>query len=86
MTAPYTWAESIGSSGVGEQRIIEIDIVIPGRTAWEPMMLTVQQARELHAMLGDAIADENPGRGGEKLPKRRHLRTVGAADSEGGAS
>jgi hypothetical protein len=64
------WAASIGACGVGEGRIIEIDVIVPGRADWEPVVLTAQEARVLHALLGDALADENPGRNTEP-PGRR---------------
>lgn len=67
---PLRWAESIGACGSAEQRIIEIDVAVPGQTEWEPMEMTVQEARVLYAMLGDALADEHPGRDAETAVRR----------------
>lgn len=50
------WAQTVASHGTGDTRTIDIDIdgLADG---WVPMELPIDEARTLHAMLGDAIND-----------------------------
>jgi len=56
----YTWAESVASTGIGPTATIEIDIHVPGHTTPIPVEVPLAEARTLHTMLGDVLAEHEP--------------------------
>jgi hypothetical protein len=55
--APYTWAQSVASTGTGDTASIEIDINLPGVLGPVPVEVPLDEAVTLHAMLGGVLAE-----------------------------
>ena len=55
-----TWAESIASHGSGPTTTVDIDVNIPGEEEPAPLEIPLDDARTLHAMLGDLLAEHDP--------------------------
>jgi len=66
----FTWAETVASRGTGDTAVIEIDVHAIGHAGPVPVEIPLAEARILHEMLGDVLAEHDPDPGAGSLRGR----------------